>query len=128
MKIDHSKNQVIVTEFEVDEDGNVATLATKNLDLTHIDKEKAHFEILNQRDWFAHARDGAGDGCGSGDGKFYRIGKADKGSDEFFTEWIALTFDFFAKYELNKKEAIKLHRVSIDAFEQQDDDEFALVS
>lgn len=33
MQINYSKNQVIVTEFEVDEDGNVATLATKNLDI-----------------------------------------------------------------------------------------------
>ena len=89
MKLDHSKNRVVITEFETNEDGVVANLTTKNLDLIQIDAEEAYFDILDQSDWFAHAVDGIGNiyaGCGSENGKFYWVGN-DDAEEETAIEW-----------------------------------------
>jgi hypothetical protein len=41
-------------------------------------------------------------------GKKSKKKKSEIGTDDFFKEWVRLTFDFFAKYNLTVEQAIKL--------------------
>jgi hypothetical protein len=44
--------------------------------------------------------------------------KIEVGTDDFFKEWIRVTFDFFAKYNLTVEQAIKLLECLIESIIQ----------
>ena len=60
MKIERSKGQITVTEFDLDEDDFPYNLRTVGLELLQIDKDVAIFEIDNRVNWEAYKIDGIG--------------------------------------------------------------------